>query len=152
MSRLATGMFLVGASFGICALYQEHINSTCSWTTVLKNGTSITLCISEDFSILWMIVPYSVLTIAEVLFAISGLNFTYSQVGGRTKSVSSSLWLLTIALGNLFASRLFHYTENWTRPDYMYFLGAICFGAGGLQLILNSFYTFREKRKGKTLN
>lgn len=36
-----------------------------------------------SYSGLWQIVPYFTITVAELLFSISGLNFTYEEVGKK---------------------------------------------------------------------
>ena len=52
-------------------------------------------------SALWMILPYALLTAAEVLVSITGIEFAYTQAPRSAKSTVMSLWFLTVALGNL---------------------------------------------------
>ncbi|CAF4235298.1 unnamed protein product [Rotaria sordida] len=51
--------------------------------------------------ILWQIIQYILLTVAEILVSITGLIFAYSQAPKRYKSVIMSAWLLTTAIGDL---------------------------------------------------
>lgn len=51
---------------------------------------------------IWLQLPqYIVITVGEVLFAVTGLSFTYSQAPESMKSVVQAGWLLTTAFGNL---------------------------------------------------
>jgi dipeptide/tripeptide permease len=60
--------------------------------------------LSIDNSIFF--IPVFLLTLGEVLINISGLNFTYVEVGKRTKSFASALWLLTSCIGAQISAQL----------------------------------------------
>ncbi|NXW74835.1 S15A1 protein, partial [Hirundo rustica] len=49
----------------------------------------------------WQIPQYFLLTCAEVLFSVTGLEFSYSQAPSNMKSVLQAGWLLTVAIGNI---------------------------------------------------
>uniref|UniRef100_A0A8C3USN3 Solute carrier family 15 member 1 n=1 Tax=Catharus ustulatus TaxID=91951 RepID=A0A8C3USN3_CATUS len=49
----------------------------------------------------WQIPQYFLLTCAEVLFSVTGLEFSYSQAPSNMKSVLQAGWLLTVAVGNI---------------------------------------------------
>lgn len=51
--------------------------------------------------ILWLIPQYVVITLGEVMFSITGLEFSFTQAPASMKSVLQSMWLLTVAFGNL---------------------------------------------------
>jgi dipeptide/tripeptide permease len=69
-------------------------------------------------SILWQVPQIAIITAAEILFSITGYEFTYSQVqintiffltlnyqsqfqsGASMKSIMQALWFLTIAIGD----------------------------------------------------
>ena len=51
--------------------------------------------------ILWQSVQYILMTSGEVLVSITGLMFAYSQASKRYKTVVTSVWLLTVAFGDL---------------------------------------------------
>lgn len=55
---------------------------------------------SNSVSILWMIPQYVVLTLAEVMFSVTGLEFSYAQAPNSMKSVLQACWQLTVAIGN----------------------------------------------------
>lgn len=88
LRRIAVGMFLCGLSFVSAALLQERIDA----------GSAL--------HIGWQMVSYVLLTLAEVMVSITGLEFAYSQAPARMKSTIMSLWLLTTAVGNLLTGLL----------------------------------------------
>uniref|UniRef100_A0A3Q3X4N3 Solute carrier family 15 member 2 n=1 Tax=Mola mola TaxID=94237 RepID=A0A3Q3X4N3_MOLML len=49
----------------------------------------------------WQIPQYVLITAGEVLFSITGLEFSYSQAPANMKSVLQAGWLLTVAFGNV---------------------------------------------------
>ncbi len=52
-------------------------------------------------SITWQILPYAILTFAEVLVSATGLEFAYSQAPPKMKGVIMSFWSLSVTIGNL---------------------------------------------------
>lgn len=55
----------------------------------------------NSMSILWLIPQYVVMTLGEVMFSVTGLEFSYSQAPEAMKSVLQACWLLTVAIGNV---------------------------------------------------
>ncbi|CAH2103135.1 unnamed protein product [Euphydryas editha] len=51
--------------------------------------------------ILWLIPQYVIMTMGEVMFSVTGLQFSFTQAPASMKSVLQSVWLLTVAFGNL---------------------------------------------------
>lgn len=49
----------------------------------------------------WIIPQYVVMTLGEVMYSVTGLEFSYSQAPGNMKSVLQAGWQLTIAVGNV---------------------------------------------------
>ncbi|XP_068423127.1 solute carrier family 15 member 2 [Clinocottus analis] len=56
---------------------------------------------ANDVNIAWQIPQYVLITIGEVMFSITGLEFSYSQAPANMKSVLQAGWLLTVAFGNV---------------------------------------------------
>lgn len=52
----------------------------------------------------WQISAYIILSAAEVLVSITGLEYAYTQAPKSMKGTMSAIWLLTTALGNLFTA------------------------------------------------
>lgn len=55
----------------------------------------------NSVSMLWQIPQYVVITAGEILFSITGLEFSYSQAPATMKSCVQAAWLMTVAIGNL---------------------------------------------------
>ncbi|XP_041374946.1 solute carrier family 15 member 2-like isoform X2 [Gigantopelta aegis] len=55
----------------------------------------------NTISMFYLVPQYVVITIAEILFAITGLSFAYSQAPKGLKSVVQAAWLTTTAVGDL---------------------------------------------------
>jgi len=63
--------------------------------TVVKDSNPNTVSIG------WLIPQYIVVTVAEVLVSVTGLEFGYAQAPKSMKAVVQSFWLLTTCFGNL---------------------------------------------------
>jgi len=50
----------------------------------------------------WQVALYCVSTISEILISISGLEYSYAQAPQNLKSVVSAIWLIPVALGNIY--------------------------------------------------
>lgn len=50
---------------------------------------------------LWLLPQYIIMTMGEVMFSVTGLEFSFTQAPVTMKSVLTSAWLLTVAFGNL---------------------------------------------------
>jgi POT family proton-dependent oligopeptide transporter len=83
LRRMSLGMFLAALSYVVVALLQGQIEA------------------GVQLSVLWQIVPYVILTTAEVLVSTTGLEFAFREAAPEMKSTIMSLWLVTIALGDL---------------------------------------------------
>jgi POT family proton-dependent oligopeptide transporter len=118
LRRITVGMFLTAVSFvaaGVLEVFTPSVTVTDMVSTHLRHlldiGVAPATCqaIYEAFyadpvariSVLWQIVPYLILTAAEVLVSITGLEFAYTQAPRSMKSTIMSLWLMTTAFGNL---------------------------------------------------
>ncbi|WP_181368940.1 POT-type proton-dependent oligopeptide transporter [Flavobacterium pallidum] len=55
-------------------------------------------------SVGWQLLSYFLLTVAEILVYLTGLEYAYAQAPASMKSTMMSFWLLTISLGNYFVS------------------------------------------------
>jgi POT family proton-dependent oligopeptide transporter len=88
LRRMSLGLFLVAASYLIVAALQKRIEA------------------GDQISVMWQMVPYIVLTTAEVLVSTTGLEFAFTQAAPEMKSTIMSFWLLTVAFGNLVVSAI----------------------------------------------
>lgn len=73
----------------------------------LSNDTSanlLTIRPPNSMHILWLTPQYIILAMAEVLFAVTGLEFAFTQAPSTMKSLLQASWVLTTAVGNLLVS------------------------------------------------
>lgn len=83
LRRMGAGMFVAAFSFVFVAIFQYF----------LDGGSSV--------NVLWQVIPYLVITMAEVMISITGLEFAYTQAPRSMKSTIMSMWLLTVFFGNM---------------------------------------------------
>jgi proton-dependent oligopeptide transporter, POT family len=86
LRKIGAGFFLAVTSFMIPAWVETWIAA------------------GERPNILWQIGAYVLITSAEVLISITCLEFSYTQAPPRLKSFVMSLFLASVALGNLFTA------------------------------------------------
>jgi POT family proton-dependent oligopeptide transporter len=86
LRRLGFGLFLTALSFVVIALIQTNIDH------------------GGHPSIWYQIFAYFVLSAAEVLVSITGLQYAYTNSPISMKSTMSGIWFLVVALGNLFCA------------------------------------------------
>jgi len=60
-----------------------------------------TLTEPNSVHIVWLFPQIFVITVGEILFSVTGLEFSYSQAPESMKSVLQAAWLLTTAFGNI---------------------------------------------------
>ncbi|CAD6200074.1 unnamed protein product [Caenorhabditis auriculariae] len=63
--------------------------------------TKHTVVQRNHVNILWQIPQYVIITAAEILVSITGIEFAYSEASPELKSVVQAIWLLTVGGGDL---------------------------------------------------
>ncbi|KAG7235398.1 hypothetical protein INR49_002709, partial [Caranx melampygus] len=95
----------------------------------------------------WQIPQYFLITAGEVVFSVTGLEFSYSQAPSNMKSVLQAGWLLTVAVGNiivLIVAEAITLEEQWA--EYILFaslLVVVCI----IFAIMAYFYTYIDPAK-----
>lgn len=51
--------------------------------------------------VLWQLPQYVVVTAAEIMFSVTGLEFSFTEAPDSMKSVLQACWLLTVTVGNI---------------------------------------------------
>lgn len=130
LRKIAMGLFLAALAFVVPTLAQEAID----------NGATP--------HIAWQLLAYLLLTSAEVMVSITGLEFAYTQAPLRMKSFIMALFMLSVAAGNLLTSAINFLIETGalgglTGARYYWFFTALMAGAALLFLVVVHFY--REK-------
>ena len=125
LRKIIIGMFIAGFSFALLAIAQIQI---------IAGATP---------SILWQFFAYVILTAAEVMVSITGLEFSYTQSPNSMKSFVMGLWLLSVSLGNLItaqvSSRLQAYITIGT-PTYFWFYAGLMFVTAIIFMFIASRY------------
>ena len=83
LRKISVGLFLTAAAFAISALIETRIDA------------------GATPHIGWQVLAYAVLTSAEVMVSITGLEFSYTQAPKTMKSLVMGMFFLSISLGNL---------------------------------------------------
>ncbi len=84
--KISIGLFVTAAAFAISATIESMIDQ------------------GLTPNIVWQLLAYIVITAAEVMVSITGLEFSYTQAPPKMKSFVMSLFLLTVSLGNIFTA------------------------------------------------
>ncbi|MBI3861883.1 MAG: POT family MFS transporter [Planctomycetia bacterium] len=86
MRKISIGLFLTVVAFAISSMAQKRIDD------------------GQTPSVVWQLVAYVVITMAEVMVSVTGLEFSYTQAPREMKSFVMSMWMLTVTFGNLFTT------------------------------------------------
>ncbi|XP_071054882.1 peptide transporter family 1 isoform X2 [Onthophagus taurus] len=70
-------------------------------TNGIFEAAEVTVTDPNSIHMLLLIPQYVIITMGEIMFSITGLEFSYSQAPTSMKSVLQACWLLTTAVGNL---------------------------------------------------
>ena len=66
----------------------------------VASGVFVYVETNSQLHVLWLIPQYVLLTVSEVLFSVTGVQFSYSEAPESMKSVIQAIWLLTTTIGN----------------------------------------------------
>ncbi|MFM7135914.1 MAG: MFS transporter [Planctomycetota bacterium] len=93
LRKIGIGLFLMAAGFGLSAVVQGWIDG------------------GARPSVAWQFVAYCIVTAAEIMVSITGLEFSYSQAPKTMKSVIMAVWLLSVSLGNYVTAVVNHWIQ-----------------------------------------
>ncbi|NXJ93600.1 S15A1 protein, partial [Corythaixoides concolor] len=144
----------VASNSMLCSVTSQALGFGSAYTIIINgcSGDALYVTYSEDIPpntvhMAWQIPQYFLLTCAEVVFSVTGLEFSYSQAPSNMKSVLQAGWLLTVAVGNIIvlivagASGL---SEQWA--EYVLFAGlllVVCI----IFAVMAYFYTYIDPRE-----
>uniref|UniRef100_A0A6Q2YXS6 Solute carrier family 15 member 1a n=1 Tax=Esox lucius TaxID=8010 RepID=A0A6Q2YXS6_ESOLU len=151
LERFSKHLFFSRATFTIT----NGVN-TCEYSREFGFGSSYTLLIPSNFMwgptdikpnsfhMGWQIPQYFLITCGEVVFSVTGLEFSYSQAPSNMKAVLQAGWLFTVAVGNfivLIVAEIAQIEEQWA--EFFLFaslLVAVCI----IFSIMAHFYTYTD--------
>jgi POT family proton-dependent oligopeptide transporter len=128
LTRMTVGMFVAAASFVAAALLQAAIE---------RQGAGRVHAI-------WQVIPYVLLTAAEVLVSVTGLEFAYSQAPWAMKSTVMSFWQLVVTMGNLLVAFLAPLQKTMALSGFFWLFAGLMAGAAAIFWVLARLY------RGKT--
>jgi len=121
LRKMGTGMFLCALSFVWVGLLQEKIDA------------------GQTVSVVWQFAPWLILTAAEVMVSVTGLEFAYTQAPKEMKSTIMSFWLLTVAFGNLLTAVISGLNRFQSGAMEFYFYA-------GLMLVVAAIFSLMASR------
>jgi POT family proton-dependent oligopeptide transporter len=130
LRRITAGMFFAAVSFAVVALLQVAIDAHD------RDGLP-----RVWFG--WQVIPYLLMTVAEVLVSVTGLEFAYTQAPARMKSTIMGFWLLTVALGNVLVAFLAGF-EKLERVNFFWTFAGLSAAAGLLFGLRAYFYVQKD--------
>uniref|UniRef100_A0A8C7YGX4 Solute carrier family 15 member 2 n=1 Tax=Oryzias sinensis TaxID=183150 RepID=A0A8C7YGX4_9TELE len=106
---------------------------------------------ANSVHIAWQIPQYVLLTAGEVMFSITGLEFSYSQAPSNMKSVLQAGWLLTVAFGNVIVLIVAEGAglEQW--KEFVLFAGLLL-GVCIIFSVMSVFYKYVEPENMDKIN
>jgi proton-dependent oligopeptide transporter, POT family len=127
LRRMTIGMLTASLAFVVVAMIQVRVNS---------GGET------DMISVLWQFFPYLIMTQAEVMVSITGLEFAYTQAPTRMKSTIMGFWLLSVSLGNKLTAVVTKLPDMDLLTSFWVF-AALMGVAGVLFGIRAAFYKYR---------
>jgi proton-dependent oligopeptide transporter, POT family len=127
LRRMTIGMFISASAFVAVALLQM-------WIQTAGPG---------HVHVLWQIIPYFLMTTAEVLVSVTGLEFAYTQAPRAMKSTIMGFWLLCVTFGDVLVAFLAP-LQMLSLSTFFWVFAALMAAAAAVFLVLASRY------RGKT--
>ncbi|EDW82859.2 uncharacterized protein Dwil_GK10225 [Drosophila willistoni] len=106
LTKLTSTTYDVLVNDQLVDTYRIHTGGVYTLIVSGNDATGYTSNINEitepnSMNILWLIPQYVIMTLGEVMFSVTGLEFSYAQAPPSMKSVLQACWLLTVAFGNV---------------------------------------------------
>lgn len=127
--RMSMGMLIAALAFVAVALLQARID--------------VAAAAGAKVHVAWQVIPYIVITIAEVMVSITGLEFAYSQAPRKMKSVIMGFWLFNVTLGNLLVAFLAGF-EGMELESFFWVFAALMAAAGLLFSLRAKLYKYQD--------
>jgi len=125
LRRMSTGMVVAATSFVAAALIQVPLDA------------------GRQISVAWQFIPYLLLTVAEIMISITGLEFAYTQAPRQMKSTIMSFWFLTVFAGNMLTAYVSE-INKFQGASFFYFFAGLMAAVSGLFIWTAARYKVRE--------
>jgi POT family proton-dependent oligopeptide transporter len=130
LRRMTAGMFIAALSFIAISLIQREID-------VQGDG---------KVWVVWQVLPYVLVTIAEVLVSVTGLEFAYTQAPAKMKAVILGFWLLSNALAQVFVALLARFGDL-SLQNFFWVFSALMLAAAAAFGVRAYFYVYRDPQQ-----
>jgi proton-dependent oligopeptide transporter, POT family len=127
LRRMTAGMALAAIAFMTAAILQISIESAAA------AGTG-------NLSVGWQMIQYWLITTAEVLVSITGLEFAYTQAPRSMKSTIMGFWLLCVTFGNLLVAFLAPLEATLALSTFFWVFTGLMGGATLVFMVMAYFY------------
>lgn len=121
LRKMGTGMVIAAFSFLLIALIQY----------ALDKGIVV--------NVAWQFFPYLIITMAEVLISIPGLEFAYTQAPQSMKSSIMSIWLLCVFFGNMVTAYIADVNTFDGGNYFMFYVFLMLIVSGGFAYLAKSY-------------
>lgn len=137
LRKVAIGLFVTVIAFAIPALVEQRITA------------------GETPHIIWQVLAYVFMTMAEVMVSITTLEFSYTQAPKRMKSFIMAVYMLSVSVGNLFTAivnGVIQRSDGTSRLEgaaYYWFFTATMFATACIFVVFIRFYRGRTYIQGE---
>ena len=132
LQKMTVGMFMSALAFGAAALLQQRIE---------RAGAG-------HVPVLWQFVQYLIMTTAEVLVSVTGLEFAYTQAPRAMKSTMMGVWLLCVTFGNVLVAFLAPMEAILELSQFFWVFTGLMVAASLLFAVLAYFYKGKSYLQG----
>jgi POT family proton-dependent oligopeptide transporter len=101
--KMIVGFILTAVTMGIMA-FAAWLTGPAELKTIVKDGKEHTqwmVAAQNQVSVWWQVFAYLVITVAEILISVTGLELAYTAAPKSMTSFVTACWLLTVFLANL---------------------------------------------------
>ena len=130
LQKMTVGMFMSAVAFAAAAILQARVEA-------LTGG-------GAQIHVLWQVLQYLLMTTAEVLVSVTGLEFAYTQAPRRMKSTIMGFWLLGVTFGNVLVAFMAPMQTILSLSQFFWVFTGLMAAAAVIFAIMAYFY------KGKT--
>ncbi|MSQ94759.1 MAG: MFS transporter [Gemmataceae bacterium] len=145
--KMMLGLILTGAAMGIMAL-AGYLAGPYTEALFTENNREVLRRSVPDASrvtIFWEVLAFVLLTIAEVLISVTGLELAFVVAPKTMKSFVTAMWLLTVGLANLFINApIAGLYPSMAPGPYFALMG------GGMVFVVIAFYFVAQRFNQRT--
>ena len=122
LQRMTLGMFIAVPAFLSAAMIQRWIDQ------------------GQHPHIAWQSIQYVIISVAETLVSVTGLEFAYSQAPKKMKGVIMSMYTLSIGAGSFVTALVTRHVDFANRTNYFLFWAAFMLGGALLFTLVAALY------------